>query len=169
VQFYCHDLDALRETLRSLQADIEARVAQHPVASLLATIPGLGPVSVARVIAAVGDPTRLRKGAALASYVGVVSRTTRSGQRQFDRASLCPLGNARLRRALYMTTLAAVRINPWLRDYYQRLKARGKLPKVALIAAERKLLMAIFSVAKHRRPFALRVPDPIPEASPDEK
>jgi len=47
----------------------------------------------------------------------------------------------------------AVRCNPWLRAYYERLRARGKLPKVALMAAMRKLLVAIYAVAKHRRPF----------------
>ena len=52
-----------------------------------------------------------------------------------------------------MPTLVAVRTNPWLRAYYDGLRARGKLPKVALIAALHKLLFAVYSVAKHRRPF----------------
>jgi Cu/Ag efflux pump CusA len=52
-----------------------------------------------------------------------------------------------------MPTLTAVRKNPWLRAYYQRLLAAGKLPKVALVAAMRKLLCAVYSVAKHKRPF----------------
>ncbi len=66
---------------------------------------------------------------------------------------MIPLGNARLRRALWMPTLSAVRVNPWLRSYYLRLRAAGKRPKVALIAVMHKLLGAIFSVARHRRPF----------------
>jgi transposase len=66
-----------------------------------------------------------------------------------------PLGNARLRRALWMPTLSAVRVNPWLRAYYQRLRAAGKPAKVALVAVMRKLLAAVYSVAKHRRPFTL--------------
>jgi hypothetical protein len=52
-----------------------------------------------------------------------------------------------------MPTLTAVRYNPWLRSYYQRLRARGKLPKVALVACMHTLLFAIYSVAKHRKPF----------------
>ena len=52
-----------------------------------------------------------------------------------------------------MSTRSAVRNNPWLRAHYQRLLARGKLPKVALVACMHKLLFAIYSVAKHRRPF----------------
>lgn len=53
-------------------------------------------------------------------------------------------------------TLTAVRLNPWLRAFYEGLRARGKLPKVALIAAMRKLLHGIYSVAKHRKPFEIR-------------
>jgi transposase len=122
---------------------------------LLGTIRGLGSLSVARIIAAVGDPARFRHGAALASYVGVPG-TKHSGQHRPLHASLCPLGNARLRRALHIATLGAVRWNPWLRTYYERLRARGKLPKVALCAAMRKLLMAVYSVAKNKQPFVPR-------------
>ena len=64
-----------------------------------------------------------------------------------------PLGNARLRMALWMPVLGAVRRNPWLRAFYERLRAAGKPAKLALIAAMRKLLHAIYSVAKNRRPF----------------
>ena len=52
-----------------------------------------------------------------------------------------------------MPTLAAIRHNPWLRTYYQRLIARGKPPKLAIVASMRKLLTAIYAVAKSRRPF----------------
>ena len=124
---------------------------------LLATVEGLGTTAVARIVAAVGDPARFRSGAAFAAYAGAVRGTYESGLRHGGSASLCPLGNARLRRALYMTTLGAVRRNPWLHEYYERSKARGKLPKVALLAAMRKLLMAAYSVAKHRQPFVPRL------------
>ena len=63
-----------------------------------------------------------------------------------------------------MPTLTAVRSNPWLRAHYQRLRARGKLPKVALVACMRKLLLAVYSVAKHRRPFVAQLP--IAETTP---
>ena len=58
-----------------------------------------------------------------------------------------------MRAKLWMPVLTAVRTNPWLRAYYERLIARGKLPKVALVAAMRKLLHAVYSVVTHRRPF----------------
>ncbi len=64
-----------------------------------------------------------------------------------------PLGNARSRKSLFMVVLQLVRRNPWLRQYYERLRAAGKPGKVAIIAAMRKLLTAVWSVATHRRPF----------------
>jgi transposase len=54
-----------------------------------------------------------------------------------------------------MPTLSAIHHNPWLRAYYQRLRAVGKPAKVALVAAMRKLMAAVYSVARQRRPFTL--------------
>jgi transposase len=123
---------------------------------LLTTIDGIGPQPAACIMGEVGDPARFASLSALASYVGVIPRLHESGKRKKTRtAPPLPLGNARLRRALWMPTLSAVRVNPWVRAYYQRLRAVGKPAKVALVAAMRKLLAAVYSVARHRRPFTL--------------
>ena len=57
-------------------------------------------------------------------------------------------GRSEVRRTLYMATLVAVRHNPVLRDYYQRLVMAGKRKKVALVAAMRKLLTILNAMAK---------------------
>ena len=153
VRHSCQDIRLLKERLRSMDEDIAATLKEHEVGTLLTTIDGIGDQTAAKLIAELGDPSHFRSAAALASYVGVVPGTSQSGKRQSQRAGLSPLGNARLRTALWMPVLTAVRRNPWLRAYYERLRAKGKLPKVALIASMRKLLTAIYSVAKNRRPF----------------
>ena len=153
VRYACEDLDLLRRRLRALERDIERLLDHHEVGRLLTTIEGIGPQTSARLVATFGDFTGFRSGAALASYVGVIPALRQSGKRTSPRATLTPLGAARLRAKLWMPVLTAVRKNPWLRAYYQRLIARGKLPKVALVAAMRKLLHAVYSVATHRRPF----------------
>lgn len=153
VRYACEDLDTLRRRLRSLDRDIEGKLAEHEVGTLLTSIEGLGPHTAARLIATLGNPSHFRSAAALASYVGVIPGLKQSGKNRSTRASLAPLGNARLRAKLWMPTLTAVRLNPWLRTYYQGLRARGKLPKVALVACMRKLLLAVYTVAKHRKPF----------------
>jgi transposase len=157
VQDIGEDLDVLRRRLRTLDRDIERLLARHEVGTLLTTIDGIGPQTAARLVATFGDFSGVRSGAALACYVGAVPGLRQSGKRTSSRARLTPIGAARLRAKLYMPVLSAVRCNPWLRAYYEALIARGKLPKVALIAAMRKLLHAVYSVATHRRPFVPHV------------
>ncbi len=148
----CQDLDMWRHRLKKVEGDIESLLNVHEVGRLLTTINGIGPHSAARIVAAVGDPSRFRSASAFAAYVGVVPGLRQSGRRVAARAATA-FGNARLRCSLWMAVLAAVRINPWLKAFHDRLRAAGKPPKLALIAAMRKLLHAVYSVAKNRKPF----------------
>jgi transposase len=152
----CEDIDTLRGRLRSLDRDIAGAVDGHDLGKLLMTIDGIGPTTAARILGELGDPSRFKSPAALASYVGVVPALRHSGKRTPLRAGLTQIGNAQLRSKLWMPVLVAVRRNPWLRAFYERLVAQGKLRKVALVAAMRKLLHAIYSVAKNRKPFVPR-------------
>lgn len=163
VRYACEDLDLLRRRLQDLEGDIEATLAEHEVGTLLTSIDGIGPQTAARLVAELGDPAQFRSAKALAAYVGVVPGLKHSGKRTPARAGLSPIGHARLRRALWMPTLTAVRKNPWLKAYYDHLRSRGKLPKVALVAAMRKLLIAVYWVAEHRQPFVPR-PETYPTA-----
>jgi transposase len=153
VRYACEDIIRLRRRLHELEADIARRLECHQVGKLLTSIEGIGPQTAACIIAELGDPVRFGSVQALASYVGVIPRLRQSGKRRLAGRRRLPLGNARLRCALWMPTLTAIRVNPWLRAYYLRLRAAGKRPKVALIATMHKLLAAIFSVARRRRAF----------------
>lgn len=153
VRYACQDIDEMRQRARLLEADIERRIDAHEVAKLSTTIQGVSTLTAAAIIAEAGDPSRFPNAATFASYVGVVPRVHQSGKRRFSANGAVPLGNARLRRALWMPVLVGIRVNPWLGTYYRRLRVSGKRPKVAMIACMHKLLTAIYSVAKHRRPF----------------
>jgi transposase len=162
VRYACEDLDRLRRRLRELEGDIERTLASHEVGTLLTTIDGIGPQTAARLVAELGDPAGFRSAGALAAYVGAIPGIKHSGKHKPARAGLTSVGHAKLRAALWMPTLTAVRYNPWLRAYYQRLRAAGKLPKVALVASMRKLLGAVYSVAKNRRPFVPQLQEAAP-------
>lgn len=151
----CQDLDLWRRRLKEIEGDIDRLLDTHEIGRLLISIDGIGPHSAARIIATVGDPARFRSPAAFAAYVGVVPGLRQSGKRTGNRAATSPFGNARLRRALWMAVLSAVRRNAWLKPFYERLRAAGKPPKLALVAAMRKLLHAVYSVAKNRKPFTV--------------
>jgi transposase len=141
----------------TVNGEIEKALEGHAPALLLVSIEGLGALTVARLLAALGDPAHFRNAAALASYVGVVPATSQSGLSRPGRAPVSQLGNADLRAQLWMPTLVATKRNPWLRAYYQRLVARGKPRKLVAVASMRKLLTAIYSVSKSRRPFVPRL------------
>jgi transposase len=158
IEYLCEDLEVLRRRLKDLARDIERQLDDHEVGKLLMTIDGVGPLTAACLIAELGDPARFHSAAAIASYVGVAPRLRQSGKKRFSGSPTIPFGNARLRKALWMVVLNAVRCNPWLRQYYERLRAAGKPGKVAVIAAMRKLLAAVWSVATHRRPFVPIMP-----------
>jgi transposase len=154
VRHTCEDMDVLRCRIAELEDSIHATLKEHEVGTLLTTIDGIGPTTAARIIAEVGDPADFRDGAALAAFVGVIPATRHSGKHRPLRAGINRMGHTRLRAGLWMPTLVAVRYNPWLREHYQRMRQRGKLPKVALVACMHKLLLAVHSVARRRAPFA---------------
>jgi transposase len=157
VKYFCQDIEVFRQRIRDLDRNIASKLDEHEVGKLLTTIEGVGANTAARLIAVLGNPADFRDERALASYVGVVPALRQSGKRLADRAATTPYGNAQLRTALYMPTLTAVTRNPWLKRFYDRLVLAGKPRKLALIAAMRKLLHAIYSVAKHRKPFVPRL------------
>jgi transposase len=126
IKYLCEDLDVLRRRLKDLARDIERKLDNQQVGKLLTTIDGVGPSTAARLIAELGDPARFRSAAAIASYAGVAPPVRQSGKKRFSSGSpTIPLSNARLRKALWMVVLNAVRCNPWLRQYYERLRPRA--------------------------------------------
>lgn len=155
VEFFCEDIDLFRERIARLDERIERTLDEHEVARLLTTIDGIGPNTAARVIAVLGDPSEFHSAKALAAFVGVAPGTRHSGKSRPSRSSLSKLGASHLRRMLWMPTLRAAKSNPVVRACYQRLRERGKRPKVAIIAAMRKLLSIIYAIAKRRTGFEL--------------
>ncbi len=156
-RYLCEHIRLLKRQLKSLEGDIEKKLEANEVGKLLTTIPGIGTQTSARIIAAVVNPALFRDGAAFASYLGVVPALRHSGKHTPTRAGVSPIGHARLRKNLWMPVMTAVRCNRWLRAFYERLVAAGKPRKLALIAAMRKLAHVIYSVAKNRKPFELRL------------
>jgi transposase len=158
VRYSCEDVDVARRRLRELERRIGTTLRDHEVGTLLTSIDGIGPQTAARLVAEVGEFERFSGPEKLAAFVGAIPGIKHSGKSK-PNGAMTSIGNARLRCALWMPLLTAVRKNVWLRAYYQRLVANGKKRKVALVAAMRKLLHAIYSVATNRRPFVVRIPE----------
>lgn len=152
----------VRQVIRSLQtqiAKLDAHLAAtlqadpelHRQAQLLRTIPAVGPVLCAGLLAEL--PAGLRTARAATAYAGLNPRHRESGSRVRGRTSLSKIGNARLRRLLYVPALAGLQYNPVLRAQAQRLAARGKTGKILVGALMRKLLCLCVGVLRSGQPW----------------
>ena len=115
---------------------------------LLQSVPGVGPIVTATLIARLPELGSLNR-KEVAALVGVAPFNRDSGTLRGKRTVWG--GRGPLRTALYMATLSANQHNPVLREFYQRLCAAGKPKKVALTACLRKLLVILNYMVKHHR------------------
>ena len=130
---------------RALKEAIEASPMWRAQEDLLRSVPGVGPVLSATLLAELPELGHL-SGRQIAALVGVAPFNRDSGQYRGQRCIWG--GRVSVRCALYMGTLVAVRHNPVLRRFYERLLRRGKTKKVALVACMRKLLVILNAMMK---------------------
>ncbi len=120
---------------------------------LLLSAQGIGETSALALLAELAVAPEDLDVRQLVAYAGLDPREHSSGSSVHKKPRISKTGNRHLRRALYMPALVALRHEPHLRAFYQRLVARGKAKMQALVAVMRKLLHAIFGMFKHRRTF----------------
>jgi len=141
----------LKRRLGRLDTDLGQAIRTSPAwrvqDDLLQSVPGVGPVLATTLLASLPELGTLNR-RAIAALVGVAPLNRDSGTRQGRRRVWG--GRAAVRAVLYMGTLVAVRHTPVLRAFYQRLRAVGKLPKVALTACMRKLLTILNAMLKQQ-------------------
>ncbi len=135
------DLKALLDTqIGDLERRIESVIAQDDIsvtkAKLLRSIPGIGPVSAAMLIAEMPELGRMTAGEA-AAMTGLAPVPHDSGTMRGRRAIAG--GRRALRHVLFQAALAAACHNPVLKPVTKRLKERGKPHKLVIIAIARRL------------------------------
>src|SRR5512142_1525585 len=133
---------------RLLAEAVKANAAWREQDKLLRSIPGLGPVSSLTLLAALPELGAL-DGGKLSALVGLAPFADDSGTRRGGRHVRG--GRAAVRRVLYLAALSAVRYNPALRAFRDRLASRGKKAKVILTAVARKLLVIANAVIRTGR------------------
>jgi transposase len=121
--------------------------------AIAVSIPGIGNRSAAQLLAYGGHALTQRTRRQLDAHAGLAPAERQSGTSVHGKSHIAKAGNARLRRALYMPTLVAVRYNPILKRHYDRHLERGKPKKVALTACMRKLLNILRAMLISRKPF----------------
>jgi transposase len=151
----------LTKELARVDADLDDAIRQSPIwraqDTLWQSVPGIGPVTSRTLLADLPELGRLT-GKQIAALVGVAPFPRDSGTLRGHRTVWG--GRAPVRATLYMAALVAVKWNPAIRAFYQRLRAAGKRPKVALVACMRKLLTILNAMMKHRTPWRAMPPVP---------
>jgi transposase len=138
-------LRTVRAQLAKLEAAIAATIEASPRAArraeIITSVPGYGEQTAAGLIAWLPELGQISDEAA-AALVGVAPYDDDSGEHKGKR--VIKGGRRKLRNLLYMPTMgAATQHNPVLKAYYQRLRAKGKEPKVALVACMRKMVVIL--------------------------
>lgn len=141
----------LKQDLERADQDLDRSIQQSPIwkknEDVLRSAPGIGPVTSRTLLAELPELGTLDR-KQISALAGVAPFNRDSGSLK-GRRSIWG-GRAPVRCALYMATLVATRRNSVIRDFYQRLRAKGKLFKVALVACMRKLLTILNSMIKHK-------------------
>lgn len=121
--------------------------------AIAVSIPGIGNCSAAQLLAYGGRALTQHTRRQLDAHAGLAPAERQSGSSVYGKSHITKAGDARLRQALYMPTLVAVRYNPILKRKYDRYLERGKPKKVALTACMRKLLNILRAMLISRKPF----------------
>jgi len=149
---------SLRKLVTQLEAEIQRverqindHVDRHPdlkqQCQLLESIPGIGKRTATKLLAEIENISQYKSARQVAAYAGLTPRNNRSGSLR-GQTRLSKIGNARVRKALFLPAMVAKRHNPVVRSFCQRLAQYGKNKMQLVGAAMRKLIHIAFGVLK---------------------
>jgi len=144
----------LEKRLKDMNQDLENLIKNTPLwcekDKIIRSVPGAGPVLSVTLLAQLPELGQLNR-KEIAALAGVAPFNCDSGTYRGQRRIWG--GRASVRCALYMSTLAAIRFNPVINTFHQRLIQNGKKPKVAITACMRKLLTILNAMIRDRSPW----------------
>lgn len=142
-------LALLQKELDVVESDLDTTIRGTPAwaekEDLLAQVPGVGPVLARTLIAELSELGSIGR-RQIGALVGVAPYVRRSGK--WVGQSRIAGGRAGVRAVLYMATIAAIRFNPAIKAFHQKLRKAGKAPKVAIVACMRKLLVILNAIVR---------------------
>jgi transposase len=139
------------ERLSTLDAQIEQRLARHPDAALIRSLPGMGAVLTADFIAQAGSIERFKSCDALAAAAGLAPVLRQSGKVRFLRRAAG--GNKDLKRIFYQSAFASLRCAQ-SKAFYTRKRQEGKRHHQAVLALARRRVNVLWAMLQHRQPFS---------------
>lgn len=146
-----------KEQLQTLQQNIRNHIDSDPdlrsKKKLLESITGVGVNTTTVALCILGETGKFNTARQVTAFIGLNPKDHQSGTSVRGKGHISKTGDSRLRQAFYMPAMTAMRFNPVLKDFAQRLKQRGKTGKVIVIAVMKKLVHIIFGVLKSQKPF----------------
>lgn len=148
---------SLKFSLRQVEKQIEkvetallalVKKVHQDVFTRLKTIPGIGNKTALMLVVLTDGFERFKSGSELCSYAGLTPVIRKSGSSINGRPRMSKIGNQKLRNLLFMCSFNACKYNKACREIYERIVAKGKSKKLALIAVCNKLLKQAFAIAK---------------------
>jgi transposase len=149
--------DLLREQLDALDNEIARRVADHPAAQLLMSMPGGGAYTSLALAARVGDVSRFPRPRSLANYWGLTPSCHNSGETNDRLGSITKEGSPLARFLLGQMVLHALRYDPVLRRWYKRIKQR-RGSKIARVAVMRRLATIVWHLLTKKQNYQVGGP-----------
>jgi transposase len=148
-------LQTLQEQIETLEKDMarKAQENQGPQLEKITSIPGMGPKTAIQLLIITQGFTRFENAKQLCAYIGLSPRAYDSGTSVKGKARISKLGMSRIRALLYMCAWSANRYNKACQSLYERLIAKGKAKKLALIAVANKLLKQAFALATKNQKY----------------
>ena len=154
-------VDFLKQQKQAVLDKIKRHISTHDglkhQRDLMVSIPGIGETTAAILLAEIGDISCYKSARQLAAHAGVTPKEHSSGTSIHKKTRLSKIGNARLRRALYMPALAAITWNPAIEQFRQRLLDAGKCKMQIVGAIMHKLIRFVFGVLHSDKPFDLDI------------
>jgi transposase len=149
---YLSVLETIRRLLKEVEAELLVFYESSEEAKLLSTIPGVGPILSLTIISEIGDIERFGSAKHLASFAGLVSTTSQSGDHCWH-GHITRQGSPWLRWALVEAVIHTINYPGPLRTSYDKLKKR-KGAKIARVASARKLSTCIYHMLKENKEFS---------------
>jgi transposase len=148
-------LKFIETQLKQIERDLEELICKNDDEDVnnLQTIPGIGRKTAIALTVSTKGMKNFENHRQIASYFGISPRIVQSGSSVKGRGKICKMGMGHIRMLLYMCARSAIKYNRACKELYERLLAKGKAKKLALIAVANKLLKQAFAIVKNKATY----------------
>jgi transposase len=147
------------DQLSTIEARISARQQAHPIAAIVATMPGAGASGSLALASRMGPIDRFPTAGSLANYWGLTPACRNSGEATDRLGSITKQGSSLARFQLSQMVMHVLKRDRWMKNWYKRVKSR-RGAKIARVAVMRRLATILWHMAKHQQPYLVGRPCP---------